>query len=232
MAKLKNKFFGEISGKFGDAIFKQMGSSNYISTYPRKYNRTNSIDHQNRINRFIQASKFSSAVSSLPELKHFWDISNNNSSNVYNSIMRKSLKLLNQGHPITNLKITPEKGFGAMVSDYNLIKERLIVRLAPLTERSGINTNIETNIKLISVFNPYQSSQNLPDYEYFANFSTNYTIDLNNPIELTITLSTAQSNLIEQYSKCIVYNTLVTSNNEDMLINYANTFSSDLVVKI
>lgn len=231
MAKLKNKFFGEISGKFGDAIFKQKGSSNYISTYPRKFNRPNSIEHQSRINRFIQAAKFSSAVNSIPELKHFWLYSIKNSSTVYNSIMTSSLKILNQGHPITYLKITPEKGFGVVVSDYTLMKERLIIRIAPLTERSGINTNIETNIKLISVFNPYQSNQNLPEYEYFANFSTNYTIDLNNPLELTTTLSTAQSNLIEQYSKCIVYNTLITSNNEGLLINYANTFSSDLLVK-
>lgn len=231
MAKLKNKFLGEIQGKIGDVVFKQRGSTNYISFKPRKYLQSNSTAREIAKNKFKHAAKFSSAVNSIPELKYFWMNSNKNGASAYQKINKSALKTFSEGHSVNWLKMTPENGFGVIVSTYSLNKEQYDIRLEPLTERSGINTDIETNIKLITVFNPYDSSANLSEYEYFSNCSSNQIIDLNTPVEISITLSTAQTNLISMYSKCRVYNTLITLNNENVLINYANTFSSDLMIK-
>lgn len=230
--KISKKYFGELSGKLGDVVFKQRGNTNYIASSPRKYTKPNSVEFENRKSIFKIAAKFSSAVNSIPELKYFWMNSNKNGASAYQKINKLALKTFSEGHSVNWLKITPENGFGVIVSTYSLNKEQYNIRLEPLTERSGINTDIETNIKLITVFNPYDSSANLSEYEYFSNYSSNHIIDLNTPVEISITLSTAQTNLISMYSKCRVYNTLITLNNENELINYANTFSSDLIMKI
>jgi|GEM_PF-2188804 len=231
MAELKNRYFGEIKGSFGDVVFRRRNGKNYTARKPRKYTQPNTDEYINRINAFRTSIKFSSAVNSIPELKKFWSMEVSNGKTPYQYLISRSYGTFKSAETVLTSQITPDKGFGVVVDECTLSGTSLNMRIQPLLASSGINTGNESKIRLISIVQFYDPlNWVVNSFEFIKLNSNDMAIDLNESLNFTIQLSTAHSNTLALYKKCRVFSTLITYNSEDVPVGYANTFSKAIVL--
>lgn len=231
MAELKNRYFGEIKGSFGDVVFRRRNGKNYTARKPRKYTKPNTEEYINRVNAFRTSIKFSSVVNSIPELKKFWSMEVSGGKTPYQYLISRSFDTFKSADTVLASKITPNKGFGVVVDECTLNGTSLNMRIQPLLASSGIDTGNESKIKLISIIQFYEPlTGDSTSFEFITLNSNDTAIDLNESLNFTIQLSTAQANTLALYKKCRIFSTLITYDAGEQPVKYANTFSSTAAI--
>lgn len=232
MAQLKNKYFGELKGKLGDIVFRQNGQNNYIAQKPRRYKSPQNPGYFNRLKNFMLATKFASKINSIGELKFFWNNKRSNNSLLFNHLVSVLYSSLKHPDSVSLIKITPEHSFGLRLKSVSINQTNYDFNIEPLGNYTGINTSLETKVRLINIFWLFEPfSPNMPMNEfikfitYFKDFNLNEHIIFNDNFSSDIT------ELLKLYGKLRIFSTLITYSDELIQFNYSNTYFSELSLK-
>ncbi len=232
MAKLKNKYFGELKGKLGDVVFRQKGKINYVSQVPRNYKTPLSPDYYDRINTFTLSTKFASVVYSIYEMKTIWFNNAPNHHSLFNILVSKIYSVARYPDLRLKIKITPERGFSVKLKMLNLNENNIEFNFEPIGVNSGLNLSEHTKVKLISVlwlFDPYDKT--IPEFDFIKVASDISNLSLTDNLVFNIGFYPSQSSLLSIYKKCRIYSTIVTMNDDLVINNYSNTVSIEQALR-
>lgn len=226
MAELNKKLFGSIKGKFGDAVFRHRNGKNYIAQKPKKYTLPDNESFRNRTTKFKLLSIVSSSINSVTTLKEIWKLSTPKELSVYNYLISKNYQAVDNGTIGSLFKIVPDGGFGARLNTLAMDQSSLTINLFPLTSASGIDVTLEKKVQSISLVALSEPTDiNLNPVEILILISSPKTVDLENNLEFITMLSTADSDLLSFYNKKQIFSTLITYDENDILVQFAKTFS-------
>ncbi|MFA6980542.1 MAG: hypothetical protein WC209_14565 [Ignavibacteriaceae bacterium] len=227
MAQLKNRFFGEMTGSFGDVVYRRRNGKNYTAKKPKSYAVPMDGKFQMRTAKFRLALKLAAVINSIPLIKTIWQQSLPKGATPYQKLVSLNYPLLGFNDVAGILELVPKGGFGARIDTSLLSNESLSVALLPLTAASMINPAVEVSIMLISlIFAKNPSLEGINAYEVLPVFSPVQPIDLVAQLSFTSLLSTADTDTLAQYQEKKIYNTLITFDASNNPVQYAKTFMS------
>lgn len=226
MAELKEKFFGKISGAFGDFIGVVRGDDNYI--VKKKANRKvdTSPEAIERRNKFGVAIKASKVVNAVPNLKSIWVENAPSKLTAFNSFIKYNYKYVDGSGSKPGFSLLPGIGFAFSVDTFNQSESDITITLLPLANSTTFDTGIEKNIEahfLLELFNPNESSNN--KILFFSKSSVSQALVLDNPLTFSVNLLETEANLLASYPNVkvhVVFCTLDESNNP---IQYSSTYT-------
>jgi len=229
MAEIKNKLFGELSGTFGDIVYRQRNGKNYTSRRPKSYTLPDNEEFLVRSKKFKLSAKIASIINSIEELKNIWNAVKPTSISVYNYLISKNYEAVGSESITGNLQITPDSKVGVRFGSVSKESNRLIVTLQALTEAALIDVTIEKKIKLICLLfmnNPNSSS--FPSYAATSIMSVPQSFNLTDSVVFDIMIPTSVDEKFNLYQSRTVYSAIVTFDENDNLVNYSDTFSFDV----
>lgn len=228
MAEIKKKYFGEIKGKFGDAVFRQRGDKNYISQ-KAKYRKPDTEEFRTRTDTFKMSSKLASLINSNIYLKQIWQSKLGRNTPVYPNLISLNYSVFT-GTSVNGIpSLVPDNGIGVKVDTLQIDDDELTLKLKPLTAASTID--IETEKKILSVaFSFVSNPTNLGSapVQILTFNSAKLTFNLEDAVTLIHPVSTADNDIIKSYQDLAFYFTLITLDEHDKIVHYAKTFSSQI----
>jgi hypothetical protein len=228
MAQLKKKYFGNLSGRFGDAVFRQLGDKNYIAQRPANYKVPDTPEFRDRITKFGFAAKLAKSVYRTQALQTFWKREYPVEIRMFNFILQTNYSFINPDGISSTPLIVPEvSGFGVNLNTASISDRSVRVNIDPLGSLTGIDETVETQIQLISILllaNPVDI--NYPKFHLFPLQSEEQRLSLNDPLVFDMVLSSNQSEKVQRYQKRKALFALVTLDNNSSLVNYSLTFYS------
>jgi hypothetical protein len=228
MAQLKKKYFGNLSGRFGDAVFRQIGDKNYIAQRPAKYKVPETPEFRDRITRFGLSAKLAKSVYGTPDLQTFWKREYPEENRLFNFILQVNYPFMNPDGISSNPMIAPdENGFGARLDSHSISDNSIRADIAPLGSSSGIDPGVETRIRLISIILLAEPLDlNYPGFHLFTLQSGEQTLSLDDPLRFDIQLSGNQAEKVARYQQIKALFSLITSDDNGNLFRYSSTFYS------
>lgn len=226
MATLKKKLFGNVSGAFGDAVFRQVGDKNYIAQRPAEYKIPDTQDYKDRTTKFGLSVKLAKSIYRLPELKALWEREFPNETRLFNFIVRKNYPFISpEGISSTPDLLPDENSFSVNVSTALVSESSINVEIAPLNNTGKIDTNIDKRIKLFSVLllaDPVE--QGLPEFNFILMQSEDIVLTVSDPVIFNIVPSQTNSDRILSYGQRKTFFVLITLDDNGVPVNYSSTF--------
>lgn len=226
MATLKKKLFGNVSGAFGDAVFRQVGDKNYIAQRPAEYKIPDTQDYKDRTTKFGLSVKLAKSIYRLPELKALWEREFPNETRLFNFIVRKNYPFISpEGISSTPDLLPDENSFSVNVSTALVSESSINVEIAPLNNTGKIDTNIDKRIKLFSVLllaDPVE--QGLPEFNFILMQSEDIVLTVSDPVIFNIVPSQTNSDRILSYAQRKTFFVLITLDDNGVPVNYSSTF--------
>lgn len=226
MARLKKKFFGNLSGAFGDAVFRQLGDNNYIAQRPSGYKTPDTQEFRDRTSKFGLSVKLAKSIYRIPALKTFWAKEFPNETRLFNFLVRTNYPFINpDGISSTPYLAPDENSFSVPVNTISISGDAVNVVINALDNTAVIDPVIEKKIRLISVVllaNPLD--QRMPAFRVLTMQSEDLTLSVTDPITFNIVPSQNYSERIQNYGQKKAFFVLVTLDNNDDLVNYSSTF--------
>ena len=228
MAQLKKKYFGNLSGRFGDAVFRQLGDKNYIAQRPANYKVPDTPEFRDRIAKFGLSAKLAKSIYRIPALQTFWKREYPGQARLFNFILQANYPFINSDILSSVPYIVPdERGFSAILNSSSISESSITVDIAPIGRLAGIDETLETKIRLISVLLlSALVEEKLPKYHLLSLESDDRTLSLNDPLDFELVLSGNQSEKVQRYQQRKALFALVTSDDSGNLVNYSSTFYS------
>jgi len=227
MAQLKNRFFGELKGSFGDVVFRQRNGKNYTAKKPKEYTVPMDGKYQLRTAKFRLALKLASKANSLELLNLLWKRILPKGISPYQQLVSEIYPSVGFNDITGKPSFTPKDGFGVVVASGSLSEAALTVTLNPLTEASTIDPALEKTIMMLSIiFANSPAVEGINAYEIISVVSPIQPVNLAAGLTFTSGLSTSDSQLIAQYTVKKIYNTLITFDEQNIPVKFANTFMS------
>ena len=96
MVKVKSSLFNYISGKSGNAVFRQMNGKTFYSIRPDSYNISQSVKAKESRNNFALAVKFTKEVNKHPALKLVWKRAKLKGTTSYHRIIKHNIKFIKE----------------------------------------------------------------------------------------------------------------------------------------
>ncbi len=225
MAKLRKQFLGKVSGKLGDLVFRNTRRTNYISSRPVNFNVPQDEASQNRRTRFAMAGKFSSLITSIPELKLLWQLQAPTGVNIFNHLVKTNYNLVNPDGLTEIVSLTPPMGWIANSENISVNQNEIKVTIQSIGENSGINTQLEKEIRLFCVISFSNPINNNLDKTIMLSFSSDKVqLSLTGNLNFQIKLTNQISELMNQYQKRLMLFALVTFDADGNPVSYSKTF--------
>ncbi len=225
MAKLRKQFLGKVSGKLGDMVFRNTRRTNYISARPVSFNLPKDDASINRRSRFAIAGKFSSLITSIPDLKLLWQLQAPDGVNIFNYLVKTNYNLVNPDGLTEIVSLTPSLGFIAISESIDVNQSEINVTIKAIGENSGIRPELEKEIGLFCVIglsNP--SDSNLDRIILIPLTSDKVHLSLTDNISFRIRLTNQISELMSKYQKRLMLFALVTYDVDGNPVSYSKTF--------
>jgi hypothetical protein len=108
MAILNNSVLGEVSGKIGDKVFRQMYGKTVVSERPQNYKAAKTPSARKARSSFGMAVKLAKKLIADPELNEIWTAAKIDGVNSNQRILKHNLKLFDGGSLTPRNIITPE----------------------------------------------------------------------------------------------------------------------------
>ncbi len=226
MAELNKKFFGNLTGTFGDAVFRQRGKTNYIAQRPKNYTVPDSEKFRNRAGKFKLTIKLSSALVKIPVIKEIWNSKITGDTTAYQTIITTNYPATALNDISGKVNMVPDDGIGVFMDSCIIGADKLTLTLAPLTDNAGIDINVEKKIQLVSVLflnNPVVEGDK--SYIFLKINSPKIDFNLTEPVVFDIPFATSDVISLADYQGKKAYFTVITFDAEDKFVNYAKTFS-------
>ncbi|HRI45926.1 MAG: hypothetical protein KF721_08420 [Ignavibacteriaceae bacterium] len=107
MAKVTKQILGQLSGKLGSLVYRQINGKTFVSVRPQKYNVTNTEESKKVKSGFRNLVRFSSFLNSIPEIKAVWGLKAVKGKRTYNKIMSHNKRLIKETSVSPNYSILP-----------------------------------------------------------------------------------------------------------------------------
>lgn len=224
MAKLRNQVFGEISGALGDIVFRDYKGTNIASMRPRNVNISNSASALIRRARFSMAAKLSKAVRGSRDVAISWVQKTPSNLTTHSYMVQVYYPFVSDVSVSDMFRITPERNFIVSLSAFDLREKEINVRINGLTDSSGIDTSVEKNIKLFTIF--FLTSPINPElapYSFISLESGVKTLNLNEELNFVLPLSDVDKMLlISEYQLRKSYSIAITLSETGIPVNYSD----------
>jgi len=229
MAEIKNKLFGELSGKFGDIVYRQRNGKNYISRRPKTYSTPQNESFVERSNKFKMSSRIAAVINSVDALKNIWENVKPPNISVYNYLISKNYNASGVNSLLGNMIIVPNSEVGVRLASSEIQADKLIIALEPLTESARIDPTIEKKIQIILVlFMDEPINTNLPSFNISSMISVQKDFDLTTSISFEVMIPTSVSEKMNQYQNKNAFATVVTFDENNTLIKHSDSFTINL----
>lgn len=224
MSHLVHRFFGDLSGKLGDVVFRIRGNKNYIAQASSGYTQPDTAEYRDKLSRFGLTSRFCSAVVRMKEIKGIW-------KELYQDVhLFNMLKSINwqytEAEEVTEYAvISPITGFSAQPGSAELSALMLTVNMLPLTIESGINPAVEKLVNLSAVVvlsGPVDAG--ISKNHVFPLVSDSVLFNLTDPITFRVYLSDADADMLVHYGNRKVFCSLVTLDAGGVPVEASKTF--------
>lgn len=228
MATLKKKFFGNLSGKFGDAVFRQVGDKNIIAQRPSGYKTPDTQEFKDRTTKFGLSIQLAKSIYRLPALKVFWEREYPGAARIFNLIVRTNYPFISSDGISSSPHLLPaENGFNVNLNSNNITANSISLEVASLTDAAEINTDIEKKIRLILVMllaDPID--KRLPAFSFLKIQSEDLNLTVTDPLIFNIVPAQNYSDRILNYTQKKAFFVLITLNDNNDLVNHSSTFYS------
>ena len=224
MAQLRKTVLGKVSGTVGDIVFRERDGMNYLSTRPNSFMPGIDPASVARRQRFALTSKASVSINMIPELKILWSTAAPSGVSSYNYIFKINYPFLSLMGVSNLLKIVPDNGFGITLTEHTVSNTSVHAVISPIGIKTGINTVIETSLKMICVeflSNPIDES--VGAYSLVSLVSTEMPITLTNPVTFDADLTSQQSLLFDKYQDYKVFIALVSVDSQGKPIHHSSS---------
>ncbi|MFZ6033707.1 MAG: hypothetical protein ACOYVE_10430 [Melioribacter sp.] len=230
MAQLDKKFFGKLKGSLGDIVFRSRNDKNYIAHKPVSYTPPDTPEFRERISKFRLAVKLASAIYSFESLKKLWKSVVPSGASPFSHLVKINYPFVLDNDLSNMIIMTPRSSFGVKLQSLTLNNDALDIELAPLTDLSNVNPDIEKKIQiLVVVFLQQPLNSTLPDYDFLKVSSVKTSINLNDPITFNIPLLTADSEILVNYTNRKVIFTAITFDENEDEIQFSSTINYTVV---
>lgn len=225
MAELNKKYFGNLTGKFGDVVFRQRGSKNYVAQKPKSYSPPQTPEFLERTGKFKLSIRLASVINSIAELKVIWTPLVTGKL-VFHHLVSLNYQAIETAGVNNQVKVSPDTGFGARLESAVPGGSSLTVNMHPLTVESGIDLSVEKEIQLAAaaVFAD-PNVEGLVPVHIFPLLSARTVFNLTDPLTFVVNFSTADADLTGSYNSKKFFCTLITFDAQYNPVKAAKTFS-------
>lgn len=224
MAELSGNVLGKLSGKIGNITARIRNGKNYLASRPGSFIPGSDPASVARRNKFRAAVKFSKTIITVDDLKKIWIDQKSSDISAFNYVVKVNYNHIVDGKPSSSNLITPPVGFNATFSNITLNSDSINLTLDPLSGVPGIDTGIETEVKICAVL-----CLSAPVTDVFDDFnlaslqSDPITLQTLDPTVFNLPLSIA-SGFLDNYSSKVFYITALTLDNNGEVVHFSNTF--------
>lgn len=197
MAKLNKQILGKVRGALGDIIFREYKGTNIASLRPVNINISNSASALQRRAKFSMAAHLSKAIRKSREVTISWAQLTPPNLTTHSYMVQVNYPFVSDVSLSDSFRFTMDRNFIASLSSFDLRENEINARISPLTESSGINTSVEKNIKLFTVF--FLTSPVNPEfapYSFVSIESGVRTLILNEELDFVLPLSDVDKQLL------------------------------------
>ncbi|RPI68960.1 MAG: hypothetical protein EHM47_13920 [Ignavibacteriales bacterium] len=224
MATLKKTILGRISGSVGDIVFRNKNGKNFISSKPASFKTPSDISALERRARFRLTAKFAKAVADITVLKELWRANKHSGMTVNNFIISQSYNHITHEDIGNSASLVPGQGIILTNPSVEVSSELLRLNIDALGNNAGIDPVNETLLRMGGVIFLSSPADNLiSKYSFISLISDSLAMDLDNPLSVTINLTTQQAALVNKYQVIKAYCALLTFSAEDKIVNYSQT---------
>lgn len=224
MASLKEKFFGKLSGSFGDYIGIVKGDDNFIARKSSKRRLDTSPKGVERRLKFLACIKASKAITSKSSLHSFWKDAAGPKQSAYNYCIKKNYPYITGDGTLSGFSVVPGLGFGFSTDTYTRDENGVILSLLQFANPDMFDTEIEKSIEAYFVFEHYDPEK--VDHEK-VKFQLRNTIpqplDLENPLTFSINFDELDNLLFTLYPEVKTHIALCTLNAEGIPVQHSSS---------
>lgn len=224
MARLEKRYFGELKGKFGDAVFKKLGDNNYVARRP-KYTKPDTEEFKVRTNAFKFSCKLASLINANSYLKSVWRSRLGKNVQIHPRLISVNYNAFKNGTVIGNIQLVPDGGFGIKFDSMILDENQLSLKIEPLTTNSSIDASVDKSIRAVTFIimtSPVDPSH-IPVRIIQLN-SAPVQVSLEDELTFDHQVFTADNELLNGYQVKLFFSTLITFDESNHISRYSNTF--------
>ncbi len=224
MASLKEKFFGKLSGSFGDYIGIVKGDDNFVARKSSKRRLDTSPKGVERRLKFLACIKASKAITSKSSLHYFWKNAAGPKQSAYNYCIKKNYPYITGDGTLSGFSVVPGLGFGFSTDTYTRDENGAILSLFQFANPDMFDTEIEKSIEAYFVFEHYDPEKVDHEKVKFQLWNTiPQPLDLENPLTFSINFDVLDNLLFTQYPELKTHIALCTLDAEGMPVQHSSS---------
>jgi hypothetical protein len=224
MAQLRKKLFGDISGAFGDAVYHEKGSLNYISQRPNSFIPGMDSASISRRAKFRITGKTASSIYSVDPLKELWLQETPPEMTAYNHIFSTNYRYVTDTSVSDMLLIVPDNGFGVNVTANVVDNQKVNVVIDPIGPKAEIDTNVETSLVMTCVLFLSQPLSEFTDSYMFLSLTSDVVpMDLTQQLTFDAEFTSQQSQRFDKYQDKKVFISIISLNAAGNPVHYSDT---------
>lgn len=227
MVKVKSSLFNYISGKSGNAVFRQMNGKTFYSIRPDSYNISQSVKAKESRNNFALAVKFTKEVNKHPALKLVWKRAKLKGTTSYHRIIKHNIKFIKENRLSVFNIIAPEGEYFPLKS-YVISDDSIILELTSGDiKQSSLFQFPFSLFAVVYLFEPKKKSyeDNLV-FSFSTDFSEVLRKDSNS---IAVTIPENIHSYFSKYKNCKTYFSAVFQNPISSKLLWTSTFVVEFV---
>jgi len=224
MAEFKEKFFGKVSGKFGDFIGVIKGDENYLAKFSANRKIDNSEAGIKRRAKFKASILAAKTIMGIPNLKTVWKLKAPKKQSGYNYCIKYNYPNIDMDGTKAGYSIVPDYGFAFSTESFSITEDSISLTVLPLINSTAFDLSIEKSIEacfLVELNNPDGDISKKLAFTKLV--SADQVLDLENNITFTVNLLETEKNLIASYPNTKVHIALITKNESGEPIQYSSS---------
>lgn len=224
MASFKEKFFGKLSGAFGDYIGVIKGDDNFVMRKTSNRKIDTSPEGIERRNRFLTCIKASKKINSINSLRYFWKEAAGPKQSAYNYCIKKNYPYVTGSGTVDGFSIVPGFGFAFSIDTYTRDANGINLSLMQFSNPTLFDTEIEKNIVayfIIEVNDPDKA--NNEKVHFFTRITEPQPLDLENPLSFGVTFEQSDNTTFSLYPTVKVHIAFCTLDDEGSPIQYSSS---------
>jgi hypothetical protein len=224
---------GNLRGKVGDFIFRNVNGKTIISMRPHSYKKSNSQKSVNNRSKFKLSVMLSSSINKNPVLKEIWQNTNSAKQRAtYNVIFQHINKHIYNNDIDTYFTLFP--GLGGVNAEPKNLKfnvDSINVITKPVNNKHEISVPVEDTkyiqmVGIITCNNPIDPS--LTDRVILSFNSDTYNFKIGKESNITLNIEGERKHTLKDYSsKRIIFGFVILDENKKILC-YSSTFDEKI----
>jgi len=222
MASFKEKFFGKLSGAFGDYIGVIKGDDNFVMRKASNRKIDTSPEGIERRNRFLACIKASKKINSISNLRYFWKEAAGPKQSAYNYCIKKNYPYITGSGTVDGFSIVPDFGFAFSIDTYARDENGINLSLMQFSNPTLFNTEIEKNIEayfIIELSDP--EKVNNEKVHFFPRITEPQPLDLENPLSFNVSFEQSDNMIFSLYPTVKVHIAFCTLDDEGSPVQYS-----------